>query len=183
MPGRSWSYSALRETPCPPGASAVWGSKRQRFSHRSIPRPHPFGLPGQDRGFEADAAGFLDDPKEPQPAGPGRGAAGRLARLVRGPAEHRYRGNIGRRRLQHQPLLMQHRGGGGGCLLGADGFHHDAQDCDQHRRAQHRPKGAATQSRRQAQSAFSIASALDTSNWPGCSTFSALTTPSSTSIE
>lgn len=33
------------------------------------------------------------------------------------------------------------------------------------------------------QSAFSIASALETSNCPGCSTLSALTTPSSTSIE
>ncbi len=33
------------------------------------------------------------------------------------------------------------------------------------------------------QSAFSIASALETSNWPGCSTCNALTTPSSTNIE
>jgi hypothetical protein len=38
-------------------------------------------------------------------------------------------------------------------------------------------------SRSTAQSAFSIASALDTSNCPGCSTFNALITPSSTSIE
>ena len=33
------------------------------------------------------------------------------------------------------------------------------------------------------QSAFSIASALETSNWPGSSTCRALTTPLSTSIE
>jgi phosphoribosylanthranilate isomerase len=39
------------------------------------------------------------------------------------------------------------------------------------------------QHRKQAHSAFSIASAPETSNWPGCSTLSALTTPFSTSIE
>ncbi len=37
--------------------------------------------------------------------------------------------------------------------------------------------------RTSAQNDFSITSALDTSYWPGCSTLSALTTPSSTSIE